>query len=318
MIYQQQQILIESKGQYGRRPPMDFCGRVFRGLTPMLGSSVRMAIEGASSSTGASPVWLRQASDVRVTGLSERDSATILQLEAPSLGEAAKEIYRQDSLWDTRPSASETAINVLARVLDDVKQADAESGLYDRQLLNRILRLRRMFDDRVVAIRFPSTATDETLTTLVTPQVVDSAEQLARRTPPPRQIRLTGTLDMIRHSTRSFGLKLEDGTEVRGVLETQEQTEELKQFLGQKLLILGKAIYRPSGKLLRIDAEGFESGEGQSLLFTKVLSPRETRPAVVRTKLSPHQRHGVPAFFGTWPGEETDQDFERILRELRG
>jgi hypothetical protein len=123
---------------------------------------------------------------------------------------------------------------------------------------------------------------------------------------------------MIRHSTRSFGLKLEDGGEVRGVLETHEQMEDLKQFLGKKLLVLGRAVYRPSAKLLRVDAEGFETGEGQPLLFAKVPPARETRPALVRMKPVSHQRQGVPAFFGTWPGEESDEDFERILVELRG
>jgi hypothetical protein len=316
--YQRQEILVETRDGYGDRPPMEFCGTIFRGLTPMLGYSVRMAIEGASSSAGAPPVWLRRASDVRVTGVSGREAATIFHVEAPPLGEAAKEVYLQDSLWETKPAETDTAINVAARVFDDVARADAESSRYDRQLLSRIMRMRRVFDDRVVSIRFPVAMTNGGLSTLVTPQVVQSAARLADRTPQPRQVRLTGVLDMIRHSTRSFGLKLEDGGEVRGVLETHEQMEDLKQFLGKKLLVLGRAVYRPSGKLLRVDAEGFEAGEGQPLLFAKVPPARETRPALVRMKPVSHQRQGVPAFFGTWPGEETDEDFERILVELRG
>ncbi len=140
----------------------------------------------------------------------------------------------------------------------------------------------------------------------------------AKNTPQTRQVRVTGILDMIRHSTRSFGLKLEDSIEVRGVVKTREQIEELKQFLGKKLLVLGRAVYRPSGKLLRIEAEGFESGEGQPLLFAKVPSAREVRPTPVQMKPDLHQQQGVPAFFGTWPGEETDEDFERMLAELRG
>jgi hypothetical protein len=206
---------------------------------------VRMVIEGASASVGAPPLWLRQAADVRVTRLSGRETATVFHLEAPPLGEAAKEIYRQDSLWETRPPESETAINVLARVLDDVTRADAESGRYDRQLLSRIMRMRRLFHNRIVSMRFPSRVADEPPSTLITSEVVENATRLADRTPPPRQIRLTGMLDMIRHSTRSFGLKLDDGTEVRGVLETHEQTEQLKQFLGNKLLVLGKAVTGP-------------------------------------------------------------------------
>ena len=143
-------------------------------------------------------------------------------------------------------------------------------------------------------------------------------QNTAEHTPQARQVRVTGILDMIRHSTRSFGLKLEDDTEVRGVLETAEQTEALKQFLGKKLLVLGRAIYGPSGKLLRIDAEGFESGAGQPRLFAKVPPAREVQPALVRIKRASHQQQGVPAFFRTWPGEETDEDSERMLAELRG
>jgi hypothetical protein len=318
LSYEQQQILIETKEGYGRRPPMDFCGAVFRGFAPMLGYSVRMALEGASNSFGAPPAWLRRAADVRVTGFSGKGSATVLHLEAPRLGEAAEEIYAQDTLWETRPAPGETAVTVLARALEDVRNANVESSLYDRPLLSRVARLRHVFDDVVTTIRLPSKAGDESLSMVVDPKVVQSAAQLSDQTPAPAQLRMTGILDMVRHSTRSFGLLLEDGMEVRGVVGAQEQMEQLKQFLGSKILVLGKAIYRPSGKLLRIDAQGFVSGEGQPHLFTKIPPPREKRPILVRTKIHDHDRKGVAAFFGTWPGEETDEDFARMLREVRG
>ncbi len=148
--------------------------------------------------------------------------------------------------------------------------------------------------------------------------VVTNAVQLSDRTPPPTQIRLVGKLDMIRHSTRSFGLVTDDGNEVRGVLESQEHMQTLKDYLGSKLLVLGKAVYRPSGRLLRIDAQGFEAGEGQPLLFTRVPPPREQHPVLMRNRPADQSRKGVPAFFGTWPGDETDEDFEAMLKELRG
>jgi hypothetical protein len=317
MSYQRQEIVIETKENYGSRPPMDFCGAVFRGVAPMLGYSVRMALEGASSSLGAPPVWLRRAADVRVTGFGEKSGATILNLEAPMLGEAAEELYAQDTLWETKPAPTETALNVLAHVLDDVRKANAESALYDRPLLGRVAHLRRLLGDRVTAIRLPMAADGEHLAALVDEEVVESAVRLSDRTPAPSPIRLVGKLDMIRHSTRSFGVLLEDGAEVRGVLETQEQMEELKKLLGSELLVVGRAVYRPSGKLLRIDAHSFDSGKDQPRLFTKVPPPREKRPSVVRAKISDHHRKGVPAFFGTWPGEETDEDFERMLKEVR-
>ena len=318
MNYQQQEIVIETTENYGGRPPVDFCGLVFRGFSPMFGYSVRMALEGSSSSVGAPPLWLRKATDVRITGFSEESGATVLNLEAPMLGEAAQELYAQDTLWETKPSPKETAVNVLARVLQDVGNANVESILYDRPLLGRVSRLKRLFGDRVTAIRLPAAKGDGRMPTVVNEQLVESASRLSDRTPPTAHIRLTGKLDMIRHSTRSFGLLLEDGEEVRGVLETQDQMEELKRLLGSNLLVVGKAVYRPSGKLLRIDAQGFEPGNGQPRLFAKVPPPREKQPNILRTKITEYHRKGIAAFFGTWPGDETDQDFERMLKEVRG
>ncbi|HMD97698.1 MAG TPA: hypothetical protein VKM93_10270 [Terriglobia bacterium] len=318
MSYRQQEILIETNENYGRRPPMDFCGAVFRGFAPMLGYSVRMALEGSSSSVGAPPSWLRKAADVRVTGFAERAGATILNLEAPLLGEAAQEIYSQNTLWETKPAPNETAVNVLARVLGDVRDANDESAFYDRPLLGRVARLRHLLAGVVTSIRLPAAADDQRLSAVVNEQVVESAVRLWDRTPPSAQIRLTGVLDMIRHSTRSFGLVLEGGAEVRGVLETQEQMKDLTPFLGAKVLVLGRAVYRPSGKLLRVDAHSFDSGEGQPQLFGKVPPPREKRPPIIRMKPSDQYRKGVGAFFGIWPGEESDEDFTRMLKEIRG
>lgn len=44
---------------------------------------------------------------------------------------------------------------------------------------------------------------------------------------------------------------------------------------------------------------------------------REKQPDVLGTTVSDHRRKGVPAFFGIWPGEESDEDFERMLKEVR-
>jgi hypothetical protein len=82
--------------------------------------------------------------------------------------------------------------------------------------------------------------------------VAANAQMLSDQTPLPRQVRVVGKLDMVRHRTRSFGLILDGGEEVRGVL--VDGTPELLQgYFGKDITVLGKAIY-PSGTLLRIDA----------------------------------------------------------------
>ena len=319
MRYKEQEIVLHTEAGYGRRLPLDFCGDVCRQLAPMMLGSVRMAIEGTSTHVGAPPVWLRQAADVRLIALSERGNGdTTLHLEAPPLGEAAQELYEQQALWETKPEPQDTAVNVLARVMRDVRTGDPESPLYDLHLLKHLSRIQRLFRHSLIAMELPQNSGAAYGFTRVDEQVAVKASELSERTPATRPVRVSGYLDMIRHSTRSFELLLEERKPVRGVLEEASEMDTLKSLLGDNVVVVGKAVYRPSGSLLRIDAQAVTNGQGESNLFERVPGPVENRPAPVRYRPSEQGKRGVPGFFGKWPGEETDEQLLTMLKELRG
>lgn len=318
MNYHHQTILLESAEKFGSRPPVEFCGDVFRRLYPVMANSVRMAFEGRSAATGEQPKWLKRASDVRVLGFSDRQGDTVLELEAGRLGEAAEELYKQRTLWTDLPDPNETALNVMARVMQDVRSGNAESTLYDPGLLRVTQHLSSLFERDLRAIRLPQTPDDTQLRALLDREVPIHARELSNSTPPPRQVRLTGTLDMIRYSTKAFALKLADGKEVQGVLDRPEMIEVLSTHLNKKVVIVGKAIYRPSGSVLRIDAQHVEEDSGESTLFSRLPGPVTRRPAIPRPRLIESGKTGVAAFFGIWPGDETDEELLALLREVRG
>src|SRR5258708_28010960 len=82
MDYQHQTILLECPDKFGKRPPVEFCGNVFRRIYPVMTNAVRMVFEGRSAATGEQPKWLRRASDVRILGFSDQHGDTVLELEA--------------------------------------------------------------------------------------------------------------------------------------------------------------------------------------------------------------------------------------------
>jgi hypothetical protein len=122
---------------------------------------------------------------------------------------------------------------------------------------------------------------------------------------------------MIRHSTRTFAVKLEDGSEVHGVLEDHQQVEFLREWFGKRVLVLGRAVYRPSGSLLRVDAQAVESGEGQASLFSKVPPPRPEKLTVPRAAACGQSWQAFSSYFGKWPGTETDEEWAAILEEMK-
>jgi hypothetical protein len=308
-------LRLQTGADYTQRIPLAVCGGIMSRISPLFLGSLRMAMEGASAASGRPPAWLERASDIRFLDYDHEGDDTLIALGLPRLGEAAGELYRQGKLWDTRPGAADTALEVFRRVVDDVAAENTESSWYDRQLLTRLARMKQVFGSQIQAIGLSGGISG----TRVNEKLTETAARLGASTPSGRQVRIAGMLDMIRHSTRGFSLRLESGEDVHGVMESAYGLSALPEFFGKPVLILGRAVYRPSGRLLRIDAAGIEDGTGAPPLFSKVPPPQTARPSVSgRWKVSETGRRGVPAFFGTWPGDETDADMDMLVKDVRG
>ena len=142
-----------------------------------------MAIEGTSTHVRA----LRLCGygvlfDVRFVGLSEgTDCATVLHKKPRVLVKQPEEVYEQSTLWDTRPAADDTAVNVLARVTREVRQGNPDSILYDRHLLKHFSHSTRLFQHRLVSMDVP----DKAAIAQLDREVAIRATELTDRTPSP-------------------------------------------------------------------------------------------------------------------------------------
>jgi len=307
-------LTLRSEAHYGRRVPPQAFGEILRTFSRLLRGSVRMAFEGRSTARGRRPRWLKAASDVRFVD-HEGDDETVLYFEAPTLGEAAEELYAQQELWPNRPDPEDTPFDLLADIVEDVRRRASDSERFDRPLLSRLHELGRGLDGVFQSCVIGGGRSASVKSATIDKTVVASADELTRSTPPPRQVRVAGVLDMIRASTNTVGLKLETGTEIRGVLVHGDATL-IHELLDQKVTLLGKAIYRPSGNLLRIDVAEVRPMRDEDAFFTRVPTPH--RAATDREVVMEHQRRSsdVAAIIGRWPGDETDAEIERALQEL--
>ena len=120
---------------------------------------------------------------------------------------------------------------------------------------------------------------------------------------------------MVWISAQSFGLELQDGVKIRGVLGGREIIQ-LKELLGESVVVLGEAVFRASGNLLRINAETISRAGNESLIWSRI--PRPSEKTLDARKLHQRQgpRSGMNAVIGRWPGEETDDEICELLTEL--
>ena len=303
-------------GPHGElRVPADVLLETVGALLEGARQATRFFVEGESTRKGPRPAWLDAACKVQITGLTAGSAA--IAVEAPSLADSAPDRFgggHQVSLF-AEPQrvidASNTAIDIFAGVLASVVQGDRDSVLADRPLLDTCVRFaratRECFDgislEGVAGVRSPL---------IVRRNDIGKIELLRDETPGPRAVRVTGTLDTISATKPDVVLALSDGSFVAARLDAHDRGQ-LTRLFGTRVVVSGLAQFRPSGKLLVIDVEHIGPARDGDVLFESV--PKATaRP--VASLLPQEDTAGVAAFFGTWPGDETDEELLAALKDI--
>lgn len=311
-------VILQNNEDYGRKLPPKHLGILFVELPQAIRATVSMAFRNRSHVKGRRPGWLDRAADVRFVG-HEGNGNSVLYFEAPQLGEAAAEVYAQPSLFpdtDDRPDKEDTAFDVFGDVLNDVWTRNADSEHYDPSLLDRITQFNRVFKKGPYSeVDFTSRRFPEETPARLTLELVESAESLLGRTPSPQRVRIVGQLDGLTASTQRFSVLLDSGEKVTGNF-ADDQVDAMQKLWRQRVLVLGRAIYRASGRLLRIDAEAVKPGDNEPTIFSRMPSPPGTRIDTARPRKPQGAKSGINAVIGKWPGKETEQEITAILEEL--
>ena len=277
--------------------------------------ATRFAIEGWSVRKGPRPAWLDSACAVQITGLTA--GSAVIAMEVPTLQEADATKFgdeEQMSLLQEidRGFGEQTAVDLFGEVLASVVERDVDDVVADRALLDVCVRFAKVSGDGFDGVRLEGLyGRDEPL--VITRDHVPQIEMLRDETPPPQAIRIAGMLDTISASRSDVILKLKEGTKVPARMEDHDP-DVLKALFGKAVVVSGMAHYRPSGRLLMVDVDSIgEAGAGDHL-FEAVPVARKRLP--VATPVAQDDSTGVSAFFGIWPGEESEEELLEALKAI--
>jgi hypothetical protein len=234
---------------------------------------------------------------------------TNLRFGAIPFRESAARYFEQPSLFDEGPAREDTAFDVLADSVRDVIERRAESDRYDAGLLRRFERFQPAVFQRAIdelVITGHRVTADQPCR--IAPEFAEAARMLAQQTPAPARVKVAGRLDLVEVSTRAFGLLLPEGVKVRGVW-CGDGVETLRELLNTDVVANGKAVYRPSGSLLRLDAETLTPQRPEDRFFA--VPPHAAPNGTDLKALLRGQRQlgGMAAVWGAIPAEESDEEF---------
>jgi hypothetical protein len=271
---------------------------------------VRLRVEGRSTARGTVPGWLANAADFDVVGLG--DGSTILSIEAPRLVDAAPSLFQQQHLFHPF-DASRTAIDLLQESIVEAASGQLDTEIYDQPLLAKVKELDRVLATGYDGIELRGTSDDPCIA--VREETLNAVEQLLHRTPQPQSVRVSGKLDLIRHSDRMFMLVMADGQAIKGVAE-EVAAEKLALLFGGSVVVTGTAVFRPAGSILRLDADDLQAAGDGSDVWSSVPAPLFHPIDVAELRRPQGRRSGVNAIIGAWPGDESDAEFAAAVEAL--
>lgn len=307
---------MEGPSGLGAAPRHELIGPVLGGLHGSLLDAVRMGFLHSSRARGRVPTMLNAAADVRFVGHEgEGERATLLHFEVPTFGLVAAELFRQPSLWDEGPRPDETAFELFGAALHDVATRRTNSDRFDPGLLRRIATYRRLLNRGIERIQMPDTAPPRR--GHVDAEVVRAASELFAVTPAPRRSRVAGRLDVMGASQGVLKLDIRPGEMVTALWEGNEPIENLRGLFNRDVVVEGTAVFRPSGSLLRIDADAIAPASAADDFFRQVPVATTVRDYQQLARLKPSEKSAYAHLLGFFPAEEPDEDFEAALAALR-
>ena len=291
---------------------LDAAGALLEGAV----RAVRFAVQGESVRPGPCPAWLDATCRLEITAM--HSGSTTGEVDAPALAAACPDRFgpgAQGNLFgepDKPIDGRQTAVDLFGRVLSSALAGDPQQLLADRTLLETCIRLAHAAPPVYEGIQIDGIAGP----VIVRVADVPTVEKLRDELPRPYPGRVTGILDATSASGTELTLRLPDGAPVSCRLERPD-LDVLRHLSGKRVVISGLARFRASRELLLVEVKYIGPARKTDAMWEKMPAPRPG-PGTPVFRPEPQDEHtGVNAIFGTWPGDETDEELLAALKEIR-
>jgi hypothetical protein len=274
--------------------------------------SLRLRVEGRSNLQGKT-AWLDAATDIQLVGL--REGSTVLELEAPPLGEAAPEIFEQLPVFDLSPGRDQSAFSLVEEAARDAIAGNADSDLLDRNILDCLSSFHRVLDQGFDSIVLNG-GTEIGQKVDISPDGLKATDRLRREAPPAQPVIVSGWLDQLTGSKRAFTLLLPSGQSLRGLLPPDDPSAYAPLFT-KKVVVDGEARFRPSGAVSLIIASNIQPATAADAVWEQLPRPRPRSLAELKPRTPPPPgSNGMERVFGHWPGDETTEELLAALKAI--
>ncbi len=286
--------------------------RILEALIRTSERATRLQATGEGSAKGPKPKWLDASVDFTITGL--KSGSTVLDIEAPRLGETAYEEFAQQEFWREQPSLDETALDLAAYAIQEAGDADSVGDRLDSGVLEAILKFRRAA--RTTDIRYELTPKGSARGRFnLDENVCMQVNERLKKIPPPKAFIVSGRLDEIKHGGGRFRLMLDSNSQLLGKLRPDAlEIEVLRPLWGKPTTVEGMVHFKASGQPRLIEAYRISVYAKGDDIFKEMPSVEKTEIQSLVVTQGECLRYADPIeLSGAWPG---DEPIDELLAQL--
>ena len=296
--------LPENKGQIKAKRLL----RVVEALVETAERTTRLSATGEGKSRGSKPGWLNATVDFTITGL--KTGSTVIDLEAPSLGDTAYDVFAQLDFWREQPSLDDTALDLAALAIEEAGTDCPEGDRFDSSVLDSILKLSSSGGASGVSYELIPRDSARGRFTL-DDQMSARVKEQVKNIPHPKAFVVAGMLDEIKHGGGRFRLLLEKNSYILGRLNTDFLDVETLRFLwGKPTTVEGMVHFKVNGQPRLIEARKISARVEGDDVFEEMPSGNQDMERVIKTS---GKIADPKSLAGAWPG---DEPIEELLAEL--
>ncbi len=282
-----------------------------------IAESLRKISEGALQlrlkglSKAKKTIKLNDALKVSLTGIQE--GSTILCLESEKFEKTLHGYQTDIFMLDHQQELPEkTPISLFVESFEEALNNPNESDLLDKPLMRELLKFKKSFlnDNEVFSIKNEGSFQKLTLKKSDFNKIQVAEEEI----PQPEAAIVNGIIEELTYSKLKVKIQTNEGI-VDGFLSEKINPEQIKEWWGREATITGTMHYKPSKKSV-IEIERIFEVEIGDEYFSKKQKHESLEEQIERQLQEGKGNNPLKMILGTWPGDETDEEFEALLKDL--
>lgn len=275
--------------------------------------ALQIRIGGLSHKKGKDVKYLDKALQIRLVGIKE--GSTILNCETQSFARTLSGIQ----IDAFRPNVAEELIKqtpmslfmlAFTEAFDD---KDEEKPFLDKPLIKDLIDLKSFFKDDKEELIISNNNVTPTIT--LKKKDFNRIKQLDESYPEPQNIVVNGKIDVLQHSKSKVTINTDQGA-INGILIDANLNSEIKQFWGTEATVYGIGHYKPNGRLNYIEIERIYQSTPEDKYFSKIPFAETVEQQIQKQITGKPNKNWADEIFGKWPGDESDEEFDNLLKNL--